>query len=336
MSGSLLERRYRLLLRVYPAGHRAAYEEEMVGVLMAGATPGRRRPGLGDAVDLVRAGLAARLGQAASRQRGSGWRDAAAVTGLVIAAMLAAVAGRRLLPGVRVLWFEHPAEPMEMFGVRGLLLLDVSLRFLFWAAVCATALLGLRRVAAGLAGVAAVVELGAVLWWLPHTPVQSSVRLSWSVVTVGIVVAALAVARRGRPLPALLGRRGLLLFTGTAAGVLLSEVLSEAAFAAGHPLPVRFLDLTVLGLVAIAVLSVAPGVRSRAAVLLVPAFIGPLTWELALGSDLLLLTGPGADVAWWTFLVLASPLISFGAALVVLWAWRVSASGGEAKKQGYE
>jgi hypothetical protein len=32
-----LEGRYRRLLRWYPAGHRAVHQEEMLGVLMAGA-----------------------------------------------------------------------------------------------------------------------------------------------------------------------------------------------------------------------------------------------------------------------------------------------------------
>ncbi len=56
-----LERRYRRLLAWYPAGHRRAYGEEMIGVLMAAAPGGARRPGLAGAADLVRGGLRARF-----------------------------------------------------------------------------------------------------------------------------------------------------------------------------------------------------------------------------------------------------------------------------------
>ncbi|MFI5064156.1 MAG: hypothetical protein ACHP9Z_09290 [Streptosporangiales bacterium] len=48
-----LERRYRRLLAWYPAGHRRDHEEEMLGVLLAAARGGQRRPALGDAVNLI-------------------------------------------------------------------------------------------------------------------------------------------------------------------------------------------------------------------------------------------------------------------------------------------
>lgn len=49
-----LERRYRRLLRAYPAGYRRTYGEEILGTLMDCAEPGRRRPALADVVDLAR------------------------------------------------------------------------------------------------------------------------------------------------------------------------------------------------------------------------------------------------------------------------------------------
>jgi hypothetical protein len=315
-----LEISYRRLLRVYPAGHRAAYEEEMVGVLMAGTEPGRRFPSPGDVIDLLRAGLTARLGGVFRTQRGTGWRDAAAVTGLIIAAMLAAVAGSRLLVGVRVFVLESPHERMELFGIRGLLLLDVSLRFAFWAAVCAAALFGLRRTAAGLAVAAAVVELGAVLWWLPESPVQSSIRLTWSLVTVGVAVAAFVVARRARPLPSLLGTRGLVQFSAAAAGLLVVRSVSELFFVGGNPWPVRLLEVALFVLAAVTILSVTPGVRARAAVLLVPAVTGPVTWQLALSTPLLY-TADRGDLAALVFLVLFAPLLAFTAAVAVFKIW---------------
>lgn len=61
MSDAELERRYRRLLAVYPWEHRRAYEEEMLAVLLADARPGQRRPTAADAVNLIGAGLRARL-----------------------------------------------------------------------------------------------------------------------------------------------------------------------------------------------------------------------------------------------------------------------------------
>jgi hypothetical protein len=49
-----LERRYRLLLWAYPAGHRRAHGEEMLTMLMDSAEPGRSVPARADVLDLVR------------------------------------------------------------------------------------------------------------------------------------------------------------------------------------------------------------------------------------------------------------------------------------------
>ena len=48
-----LERRYRRLLKCFPARYRREHEQEILSVLMAGATDGQRRPGLADSADLV-------------------------------------------------------------------------------------------------------------------------------------------------------------------------------------------------------------------------------------------------------------------------------------------
>jgi hypothetical protein len=54
MTGSAdLERRYRRLLKCFPAGYRREHEQEILSVLMAGAREGQRRPRLGDSADLV-------------------------------------------------------------------------------------------------------------------------------------------------------------------------------------------------------------------------------------------------------------------------------------------
>jgi len=56
-----LEHRYRRLLAWYPAGHRRDHEEEMLGVLLAAARGGQRRPALADAVNLIWGALRIRV-----------------------------------------------------------------------------------------------------------------------------------------------------------------------------------------------------------------------------------------------------------------------------------
>jgi hypothetical protein len=48
-----LERRYRRLLKFFPARYRREHEQEILSVLMAGAKEGQRRPGLADSADLL-------------------------------------------------------------------------------------------------------------------------------------------------------------------------------------------------------------------------------------------------------------------------------------------
>ena len=56
-----LERGYRRLLACYPRAFRRDSGPEILAVLMAAAPPGRRRPGLAEAADLIGSGLRMRL-----------------------------------------------------------------------------------------------------------------------------------------------------------------------------------------------------------------------------------------------------------------------------------
>ena len=56
-----LERAYRRLLAWYPPEFRRENEQEILAVLMAGAPPGQRRPGLAESADVIRSGLWMRL-----------------------------------------------------------------------------------------------------------------------------------------------------------------------------------------------------------------------------------------------------------------------------------
>lgn len=48
-----LEQRYRRLLALYPRGYRQEHEQEILSVLMAGATSDQRRPELAESADLL-------------------------------------------------------------------------------------------------------------------------------------------------------------------------------------------------------------------------------------------------------------------------------------------
>lgn len=193
---SVLEMRYRRLLRAYPADHRATYEREMLGVLIEGSRPGQRFPRPGDAFDLVRAGLVTRLGGLRSTERGTGWRNAAALVGLLTVAGLAAVALRRLALGVHVLLAGE--DRLQAYGVDGLILLDVAVRSVAWLVVVVAMLAGLRRTAFALAGAAALIEIGAMLSWPPRADWHDAL-LTWRLLPVLLAVALLGAATRARP-----------------------------------------------------------------------------------------------------------------------------------------
>ncbi len=56
-----LERRYRRLLKCFPARYRREHEQEILSVLMAGAEDGQRWPRLAEAADLLRSATSMRL-----------------------------------------------------------------------------------------------------------------------------------------------------------------------------------------------------------------------------------------------------------------------------------
>ena len=87
-----LERRYRRLLRWYPAGHREIYAEEMLGVLLAGAAARHAtRPSAGEALNLAAAGIRARIAGLGTGTAPA-WRDALAVYSVVAPVLITAAA----------------------------------------------------------------------------------------------------------------------------------------------------------------------------------------------------------------------------------------------------
>jgi hypothetical protein len=97
----LLYRRYRWLLRAYPAGYRESRGEEMIGLLLDAARPGRRWPTPAEAADLLFGGLRRRIG----------WFPFAAVSAGLSAAGVVALA---LAAGLSLFWltgYELAGEP---------------------------------------------------------------------------------------------------------------------------------------------------------------------------------------------------------------------------------
>jgi hypothetical protein len=94
---STLDRRYRRLLIAYPAEYRVARGDEIVGTLLDVAPPGRRWPDLGDAIDVVGAGLRRRFGPASLAGLDGGLALAAPMA-LALAAGIAGFAWWRVEP----------------------------------------------------------------------------------------------------------------------------------------------------------------------------------------------------------------------------------------------
>ncbi|MFF0232624.1 hypothetical protein ACFYPH_19995 [Micromonospora sp. NPDC005252] len=334
MSSDDLERRYRRLLAVYPWEHRRAYEDEMVAVLVAGARPGQRRPAAGDVLNLVGAGLRARLRVGARGFTEPTWTDAAAVTGLLGALVLLALAGTSLLDQL----ISNPGLPPG-FGPSGPDVVD-WLRVAGWAGVCVAVLVGWRRVAVGLAW-------AGVLGWGVLVAPQAGDNPGYVVETLPqlalavVAAAALTVPVPRRRLPALLGvRRLLALLLAPVAAVALLEVNRVTSPTFAHSDEVTYqvfygieassslvVWLYVAGLgaaaliVLVALVTLDPGVRRRIVVMLLPvaalalvidnALAGWATSTMYLGHTIPLVP------AQWAMLVLVPPVTLLAGALLV-------------------
>jgi len=160
-----LERGYRRLLGAYPLSFRREQEEEMLAVLMAGASPGQRWPGLAEAADVIRSGLGMRLRRAGLPPGSLGWADALmvfslAVPLLVVAVGLLDVALPYPLPRVSEVGFRDPYAPREFGGLSLLHVPSFDIAVGGQVLIAVVVLLGLRRLAL------AVVAAAAAGFWI--------------------------------------------------------------------------------------------------------------------------------------------------------------------------
>jgi hypothetical protein len=140
---STLETRLRRWLRLYPSDQR----EEMLGVLLATAGPGRERPSPRDAADLVGGAVRVRLRREIRSLGGPVWRDAFAVLSLMTTLLL--LTG--VVDFIRGYGRAHPLSqpaPAQVWPM-----------WAPWILVAALSVVGRRRTAAGLAWAAALSQL---------------------------------------------------------------------------------------------------------------------------------------------------------------------------------
>ncbi|WP_327040946.1 hypothetical protein OG400_26390 [Micromonospora ureilytica] len=334
MSSDDLERRYRRLLAAYPWEHRRVYEDEMVAVLLAGARPGQRRPAVADVRNLVGAGLRARLRVGARGFTEPSWADAATVTGLLVAVVLLALAGKALLDQL----VRAPSMPPG-FSPRGPDLVD-WLRVAGWAGVCAAVLVGWRWVAAALAW-AGVLGWGALV--APETSdnptyvVDMLPQLALAVVAAGALTVP---APRGRAVALLGVRRLLALVLAPVAMIALLganrvnsptfDFVGEVSYQVFYGIEASselVLWLYVAGLAAaalvmvVAVATLTPVVRRRIVVMLLPVAALALVIDSALAGWVTSTMNMGHTIplvpAQWAMLVLVAPVTFLAGALLV-------------------
>ena len=241
MTTAGLEMSYRRLLRWYPAGHRALHEEEMLGVLMAGAEPGQNRPGLAQSADLLLGAARIRLRPGRALSDAPGWRESLAVYSVAapLLVLISALLG----------WLAAEPESSRaglggMSMMPGLIDSGPLLVTATWAAiggqglVAVLALLGLRRWAAVVAAVSAL-YLGAIAVLQLHTPLSVGVPISLLYIPFALLapisetVALLAAPdpRRGRQL--IRRREWVLLAAGSALAAALTRDFGFALFNLG-------------------------------------------------------------------------------------------------------
>ena len=241
MAPAGLEICYRRLLRWFPAEHRALHQEEMLGVLMAGAEPGRTRPGRAESVDLLLGAARIRLRPGRALSDGPGWRDALAVYSIAAPLLV--------LISTLIGWLA--AEPeLTRSGLSGLTMALTgtgSGRLLVTAAwvaiggqglVAVLALLGLRRWAAAAAATSAL-YLGITAVLQLYTPLSVGIPISLLYVPFALVApisetAALLAPpgpRRGRQL--MRRREWALLAAGSAVAAALTRDFGSVLLKAG-------------------------------------------------------------------------------------------------------
>ncbi|MEO3854945.1 hypothetical protein [Acrocarpospora sp. B8E8] len=207
-----LEARYRRLLRWYPQAHRAMHEEEMLGVLMAGAEPGRTRPKVAESADLIRGAVRIRLRHAFGPESAPSWRSAFAPV-VLVAVLVTLRPDRPAVPYRKMLgWsallvgaglpqlFQYEIGFAEKIGFLGY----EAEAFLFMLPLTVLAVLAGQAVRTATGRRTIVLAAVPVLLITGYDLLVRVMTGSWLFGSLGLLIPAVimfVLARRGKPVP---------------------------------------------------------------------------------------------------------------------------------------
>jgi hypothetical protein len=311
-----LERRYRRLLAWYPVEHRRAYGEEMIGVLMAAAPGGARRPGLAGAADLIRGGLTARFRACVRWLADTDWPDALAVCSVAVPVILASYFTARWLRAVIVGVLNGYSQPVSVHVESALVVL----------ALAAPLLLALRWrrtgavVALALAGWYLIVVFGSLPGDISHFGISQLWQWPWLAQGEGIssslalLLGAAALAWSPGP------RRGIEILTPKSWLVLIGPGVAMGPtqpYLWAQPLwLVAVIVIAALAAIAAGLLLTIPGPAARGLLLLLaaPAYPGAV-WAIGFSRYWT------NHVSGFPFKILFAPTVLF-ACLAMVAVWR--------------
>jgi hypothetical protein len=173
-----LERWYRRLLACYPRRFRDELGEEMITVLLAGARPGQRHPGLIETADMAGSGLLMRLRPGPSQAARQDWADALATFSVAGPVFLLLTFLAALVPLQAVLFHSSlPGAGLAMLHRQGFWIM-LGLQVL----VVALVLAGQRTAALAAMALTAVYlysgdPLVTMMWWWPSPALLIGVYL---------------------------------------------------------------------------------------------------------------------------------------------------------------
>ncbi len=290
MTATSLEERYRRLLACFPAEHRRIYGEEMIGVLLASAPAGQRRPGAADTLNLFGGAARVRLRRLLTGRPDPGWRDALALTSLIAPVVLVALALAQNLAWIAALTWPGALPGGEEIGIAILLTPAVL------------GLLGLRRIGA-------LAAAATVVWFAAQAAVAGGQGLDprLAAYLVLIAIEALALARSGGPQHAL--------ELITVKGVLIALPWIAAAAYAGGLIPTSYPVPQIVARIAIAVVAAAG----------LPALITPVGRRLI--ALIIAIPGSAFVVTVLTFAHVQFYDMSFAAAVASLYLPPIAMAG---------
>jgi hypothetical protein len=321
----ILERRYQRLLAWYPPRHRAAHGDEMLGVLLAAAPEGQRRPRLAEGANLLWGALLIWLRPRPAEQTAAGWSDALAA--FSVAAPLA------------LLLQDLVGMATSGIGIAdrgGFTYVLISLAFSGLGLAVPFVLLGLRRAGGFICAAAALLLVyvaGHAIYSALFTAVIGTSFLAIPLFAYATEAGALLGSpgpRRGWRVPGWPGWLVILVAAG-AAGVLEGAVIRVNSVDSGYdrfvhhqPPPAPWLAVAVVSGAVLAVLVAAVASRSALARRLVALFaITAYPWLVSR-----VWTGPASPVAS-TLVTYIPPLILAAVVVAVARRERRSARGAD-------